>query len=197
MKNEKNFQLFVFALGLVVMFSGIRTTFRPNFVYFVIGMACFFLLLGCFFVTLVLGFTKRKYFIYRWMFLPLFCLLFMASVRVTPSLGLMIRDLEFKERFEDYDSVVKDIKDGKIPCANTFSEIDPVLITRLPSTVIDIRACRCSDGDVVVMFITSNGGRIHNGLVFSDLSNKGDCTCEIPKRISLNPIENNWYRFSD
>jgi len=182
-----------------VLFSALRMSFRPNGMYLLLGGFGFYALLVFFSVTLVFGFTRRKNFIYRWMILPLYCLICIVSLRFMNPLGLMLRDIEFKDRIKDYDSVVNDIRDGKVPCIpdanHDFAVIDMAIIKNLPPTVIGVTACRCNDGRVVILFQTT---RIQ-GLAFADSVGEGLCSGakDQLKGISLSPIAKNWYRYSE
>lgn len=108
----------------------------------------------------------------------------------------MLRDIEFKARISDYESVVNGIRDGKIPCVpdanHDFAEIDSTKIKNLPLAVGGILACRCDDAKVVVLFGTSR----YDGLIFVDPEKLCKGGNELMKNIILDPIAKNWYRFS-
>jgi len=185
----------VVVFGIFMMFIGINQNFRPIVFHIPIKAIGMILLIGCFFATFLLGFIRREYFVYRWMILPLFCVISFASLAYLPKVGLKIRDFEFRKRIDDYVSVVNEIRDGKIPYSNVFRTVDKKYLKRLPPTVFYVWVDRCKDNGVVVGFDTST--RPHTGFIYIDNGPTGNCKDMVPKSISLKPIFGNWYSYSN
>jgi hypothetical protein len=193
----KKFPYWVFGIGIFAMFSFINDNFRSIPFVFILGLLGWAFLFVCILPTLVLGIIRRKYFVYKWMILPMFCVICITSMGPLRSLGSKLRDFEFKKRVNDYVSVVNNFREGKISTRPPFDEIDMKEVGILPSTVWGVSAYRCSDKGVIVLFKTAiprgNGG--DKGLVYID-NDEMRCFKEIlPSVILLHPILPNWYRY--
>jgi hypothetical protein len=94
---------------------------------------------------------------------------------------------------------VDDVRSGVVPCGARLSIID---VKKLPTHVIRIKAARCSDGAVVVAFLTDTDvPLLHEGYVFKGYSDTNNCiTADIRPEHQwpyVRHVIENWYHFSD
>lgn len=192
-----------YLLGLLVMYCAVRRTFRPNGLYVFIQFIGLVVLLVIFFKSLSTAFKKRKDLGFKGFILPLFCLatLFL-SFRYLPTLGVAIRDAEFRARLADYNSVVDAIKAGKVVSTKHGDdldyEVDMATFKNLPPTVQEIFGFRRGYCELRVYFYTEHvGGALgtHGGFVYIEPLEKAPCEKTFPLSEYLTPMTGNWYSF--
>jgi hypothetical protein len=192
-----------YLLGFVVMYCAVRRTFRPNGWLFLIELIGLFTLLSIFFLSLRDGFKERKERGYKGFILPFFCLTtIFVSYWYMPSLGVAIRDAEFRARIADYMSVVDAIKAGTVPSTKDGDDVnyqvDLATFKNLPPTVQWIKGFRRGNCELRVYFLTEHvGGALGTAMGFVYIEPLKQAPCEKPIRSSeyLSPMMSNWYSF--
>ena len=99
---------------------------------------------------------------------PLLCVVFMLAVWYVPPLGRAWKHSQFKAHIDEFEPIVKDVKEGKILCTSSLRQIKFGENSHVPRGVIDIQAARRSDGVAIVIFLTSAAGRIHSGYFYNE-----------------------------
>ena len=184
-------------VGLMCFCFSILAIIDPTLVFDVIsGLALIGLVVG-FPVTLIMGFAIWRNFSRLWMMPSLLCLFFAFSPRIARPIGQSYNDRRFKASLHDYEAVVRQLKKRDVPSRAVLEEIS-VNEIKLPSTVIDIQAARCSDGEIVALFLTSAAGRIHKGYLYRGCDDETILRRERgERRLFLRQITGNWYYFSE
>lgn len=159
---------------------------------------CFFALLILFLWTFITGLAKWRKTSRWWMGPALFCvaLIFFNTL----AFKLVGGDWQFKHHKDDYVKIVNSIQSGAIPCSST---IDIINVSNLPPHIGNVRAMRCADGAVLIIFMGNGGCALggHAGYIFKGYSETNDC---IPENMRpehflqfVYHIQGSWYGFSD
>jgi hypothetical protein len=118
--------------------------------------------------------------------------------RLTAIVGASIKDRQFKDQVEKYEQVVSAVRDGVIPAGQGLTNID---VSRIPVSIRDlikIKASRCDNGKVTIMFFLS-GLRFQNGYLYTDQVEKDVCLSaeDKPERnYQLRHVSGHWFHFT-
>jgi hypothetical protein len=132
-----------------------------------------------------------------WMGPVALCVGFLLLFPLYAAIGSKIVDWKLKAHLQQYTLIVDEIRSGKLPAAQTFSDID---LKPLPPGVINIMAIRKSDGSVLVVFLT--GGACppyHVGYVFDGSGTNKECIADFAAfgdKFGLRKESGGWYYFS-
>jgi hypothetical protein len=186
----------IIALGLCLFLFLLYFHTIPSFIYFVGIDLTFFSLVLALFITGRVGFTRWRKSSRFWMFPVLLCLAFMSSPFWNDPIGNFLADQYFVRHLNEYTQVVNDVRNGVIPCGETFSRID---VKKPPPHIKYIFAVRCNDGKTILVDFLDDFSCVffHEGYVYKGYIETDGCIPENIRRHNLRHIVGNWYHFYD
>jgi len=159
-------------------------------------LACSIGLLFALITTLIIGLASWRKSSRWWMGPALLCVAFILGFITYPRIG--VADWWFKRHMAPYAKIVDSIQSGAIPPSTTIADVN---VTNLPPYIRNVRAARCPDGSVLVVFFSkacSYAG--HSGCLFKDYTETNSCVADYTKYEQiwhLRHITGNWYKLSD
>lgn len=113
-----------------------------------------------------------------WMMPALTCLAFISSAWLTPPLGRLIADRQFRRHLSEYIRVADELKSGEISCPDSCrTRLGVINVGHQPAHVRAILAARCNDGSAVVVafLIDTHVPLLHEGYVFEGYEDGNSC----------------------
>jgi hypothetical protein len=183
--------------GISLSFSTAAVQSWPGFIC-VIGFGCGAIgLLVVLMASFIKGLMHRRDSFLRWMGPVALCVGFLLLCPLYSAIGSKIADWKLKSHLRQYTLIVDEIRSGKLPAAQSFSDID---LKPLPPGVINIKAIRKSDGSVLVVFLTGAAFPLwHLGYVFDGSGTNKECIADFAAfgdRFNLRKEPGGWYYFS-
>jgi hypothetical protein len=134
----------------------------------------------------------------KWWFLPaIICFVSLFTLWLTLPIARSFNDWQFKKQLSEYEATVNQVSVRAGLSEIGFTEIKLSEVTA-PVGVIAIRASRCKDEAIVVEFLRSAGGRVHQGYVFRGCENAIVYGADRSQgRYDLRHLVGRWYHFSD
>lgn len=127
-------------------------------------------------------------------FTPVFlCMLSIAPVLVLdPAMRTLIGDLRIETRLDEFNPIIRDLKNGTIPAGRDLSPIDIKNLKNIPRTLLHLAASTCGGGTVMAEFYARDAGR-YRGFLFDDCHSSLSVTTNPVLATYIRHISGSWY----